>query len=444
MKSTLTVNQREYVLFHLNNIFELSSEIRKRMVFSEINDGYICFSQSSKGFDEDSVLWLDELPVLFSDSSDSPIYTFENGTLIFHHDLLKSAFYLLSGYQEYKSFQKDTLGRFPYEGSIQSKLKIIHRPVVNEYFELIADAIMVYCRYHKIFFNKRKLFKSFGLFLTHDVDRIDKYSVHTVKGKIKKDSIKKGIQWAFRWLNPFYRENPYWSYDYLNRIEDKLGIKSCYYFLNKDVKHEDSYYKFSNTRIRKLIVTLAKREKEIGLHGGVRSFNDSVMIKKNLRELQEVNRNIIMGNRQHRLIFNLPQTMKYLFDNNIYYDSSLGFAAHEGFRNSYCLPFKLFDFEQDKMINVWEIPLNIMDGTLFNYRNLSFDEARDSIMSLVKTVHKYHGVITLLFHPDFVDEEERPGVRVFYENILTMIMKENAQSVTGLEILELLGDINVH
>lgn len=444
MKSTLTANQLEYVLFHLNNIFELSPEIRKWMVFGKINEGHICFTQSSKDFDEDSVLWIDDLPVLFPESYDSPIYTLENGTLIFQHDLLKSAFYLLSGYQEYRSVQKDTLGRFPYEASIQSKLKIIHRPVVNEYFELIADAIKAYCRYHEISFNKRKLFKTFGLFLTHDVDRIDKYSIHTVKGKIKKDSLKKGIQWAFRWLNPFYRKNPYWSYDYLNTIEDKLGIRSCYYFLNKDVKHEDSYYKFSNAKIRKLIANLEDSSKEIGLHGGVRSSNDPALIKKNFMELQEVSQNTIMGNRQHRLLFNLPQTMKYLFDNNIYYDSSLGFAAHEGFRNSYCLPFKLFDFEQDKMINVWEIPLNIMDGTLFNYRNLNYDEALDSIRSLVEITKKYHGVITLLFHPDFMDEEERPGVREFYENTLTMIMKKNAQSVTGLDILELLGDINVH
>ena len=444
MKSTLTANQREYVLFHLNNIFELSSEIRKWMVFSEINEGHICFTQSSKGFDEDSVLWIDDLPVLFPESYDSPIYTFENGTLIFHHDLLKSAFYLLSGSQEYRSSQKDTLERFPYEASIQSKLKIIHRPVVNEYFELIADAIKMFCRYHSIPFNKLQLFKKFGFFLTHDVDRIDKYSFHTFKGKIKKGPLKIAIQRTLRWLNPFYRKNPYLSYYYLNTIEDKLGIRSCYYFLNKDVKHEDSYYKFSNAKIRKLITNLEDRSKEIGLHGGVRSSNDPTLIKKNFMELQEVSRNAIMGNRQHRLIFNLPQTMKYLFDNNIYYDSSLGFAAHEGFRNSYCLPFKLFDFEQDKMINVWEIPLNIMDGTLFNYRNLSYDEALDSIRSLVKITKKYHGVITLLFHPDFVDEEERPGVREFYENTLTMIMKENAQSVTGLDILELLGDINVH
>ncbi len=444
MKGTLTINQREYVLFHLNSIFELSPEIRKWMVFSDTIDGHICFLPSAKAFDEETVLWVDDLPVLFPNNFNDKIYTFENGTLIFHHDLLKSAFYLLSGYQEYGSSLKDSLGRFPYESSIQSKLKIIDRPIVNEYFELIADAIKMFCRSHNIPFNNNQQFKTFGFFLTHDVDRIDKYSIHTVKAKIKKDSFKKALKWTFRWLNPFYRKNPYWSYDYLNEVEDKLGLQSCYYFLNQDVKHEDSYYKFSNTRIRKLIARLENKNKEIGLHGGVRTSDDPDVIKKNLDELQDVSRNTIMGNRQHRLIFSLPQTMNYLFDNNIFYDSSLGFAAHEGFRNSYCLPFKLYDFELDKMINVWEIPLNVMDGTLFNYRNLNYDEAYNSVRALVKKIKKYHGVFTLLFHPDFLDEEEHPGIREFYEKTLTMIMGERAQSVAGFDILKLLGDINVH
>ena len=219
-----------------------------------------------------------------------------------------------------------------------------------------------------------------------------------------------------------------------------MGIPSAYFFLNRRVKHQDSYYQFGDVRIKRLIGKLEDEGKEIGLHGGVMSSKDPKVIKADLEALNKVSRYPVRGNRQHRLLLSLPDTMKHLESAGVRFDSSLGFAAHEGFRNSYCLPFKLYDFENDKMIDVWEIPLIVMDKTLFGYRKLSYDAAFNSIRELIDRIKQHRGVMTLLFHPDFLDEEEKPGIREFYERVLHMIMDKEFTYMNGKEIITLLGD----
>ena len=442
MKGTLTINQREYILFHLNHILELSSGIRERFVFGEKKEDSICFSQNPNAFDEKNIKQIGMCPVLFPVGEEEVFFTFNKGTLVFHHDLLKSAFYLLSGYQEYASTSKDILGRYPYEASLQHRMEIIDRPVVNEYFDILVEGIEVFCHYHKIPIQRKSIFGKGAAYLTHDVDRIDKYTFHTVKGCFKKSQFKKGFRWLFHWLNPVNHGNPYWSYPYLSQTENKLGLTSAYFFLNSRVKHQDSYYQFDDVRIKRLIQTLEEEGKEIALHAGVMSSNDPNVIKADLEALKKVSRQPIWGNRQHRLLLRLPDTIKHLESAGVRFDSSLGFAPHEGFRNSYCLPFKLFDFENDRIMDVWEIPLIVMDKTLFGYRKLTYDDAFNSIRELIGRIKRHGGVVTLLFHPDFLDEEEKPGIRNFYERVLNMIMNEEFKYMNGKEIITLLGDID--
>lgn len=438
MNGHLTENQRKYIIYHLDLFVEISPAIQDRIVFGVKEEGKICFFSQAEEYDFKKVKWLKGMPVLFPGDDRKEFYNFEYGSIYFNHDLFKSAFYLLSGYREYGTKEKDALGRFPYSASVQKELDIIYRPLVNEYFDIILEGFERYCEYHGLAFKRRTKDKAF-LFLTHDVDRIDKYTFHTVKAAFKKAKKTKAFLWLIKWLNPFYKKNPKWTYDYLEKCEKERRIHSCYYFLNKDVKHIDSYYSFTDERISRLITRLEKNGHSIGLHGGIRSCDDPIKISKDLELLNSVCRKPVQGNRQHRLSYKHPNTMRHLEENELLYDTTLGFAQHEGFRNSFCHPFKLYDFENDRMIDVWEIPLNVMDGTLFTYRNLTKEEAQKSVEKIITEVKRYNGVFTLLFHPDFLDEEERPGIRTFYESILDKCKSADLQSLTGGDILKKLG-----
>ena len=436
MKNALTIHQREYVLFHLAQSLELSSTICEKCVFSEQKDGHICFYQHDKELNENEIISIDNIPILFPGNNKNAVYTFKEGTLVFHHDLLRSAFYLLSGLQEYKSDQKDMLGRFPHEASIQYRLGVLQKPVVNYYFEWIKEGIKEYCSWHGIPFVQRRVFEKFGFFLTHDIDRIDKYHFQTCKNQLKKKKLKEFIIYLFKWLKPIKKENPYWSFNYILDINKRYGFRSTFFFLNKGVPHIDSYYRYGMKRIARLIQHLEAEDCEIGLHGTVQSADHLEIMQQNLKELKKVTAKIPVGNRQHRLSYEHPLTMSYLTESGLRYDTTLCYAGHEGFRNSYCLPFHLYDFEKDEMMQIWEIPLIVMDGTLFDYRGLSYDNAKRSVENIVREISRFHGIFTLLWHNSYFDEDVKPGIGQFYESLLHIVYERGGESLRGKDIVE--------
>src|SRR6185295_15555572 len=120
MKGFLNNAQIDYVLFHLAHHVQLIPEVKEYFSFARTLDeirrleGRIIFILSNQDLDTSKVIYINETPVLFPVLNDKAIFFIDdNGNLIFSHDLIKSSFYLLSGYQEYANPQsKDNLKRF--------------------------------------------------------------------------------------------------------------------------------------------------------------------------------------------------------------------------------------------------------------------------------------------------------------------------------------------
>lgn len=450
MNRLLNEPEINYVLSHLDLMMD-TEVLRECFLYQKAVDvrNQIIFIPHTGNL---SITDIDSLPVLFS-AKDKPIYSMdENGNLLFHHDLLKSAFYLLSGYDEqFVNTERDHWGRVEYEGSIQKELNIINRPIVNEYFDLILDGINVFLKYHgKSTLTKKKIFDSFGFLLSHDIDVIDKYGWPHLGYKIKElfglvtskhskfSVLKATLQSALQFVNP-RRANPYWNFDYLLNLERKHGIKASYYFLAEN-KEGGSRYAFNEKRLRKLFNQLKEEEHEVGIHGTTQTSRDREVLSKEIYSLEE-NANIsISGGRQHRLWLDIPATILNHEKAGLKYDSSYGFAEHEGFRNSFCFPFKPYDFENQRSIDVWEFPLMAMDVTLFSYRDLDRDAILNSIQTMLGEVKKHNGIFTLLWHNSFFDETLYPGVIEIYETILASISDQQPLALTGKKLVELLDE----
>ncbi|MFW6275650.1 MAG: polysaccharide deacetylase family protein, partial [bacterium] len=452
MKGRLTQNQIHYVFYHLNLFLDLNGEIKERILFvnnsSDLQNiksrGKIIFMLSENSLDHSKAIAIDNILYLFSNSKIKEHYRIENDNLIFNHDILKSAFYLLSGYQEQFPKQKDMHDRFRFAESVQYKLGFVDKPLVNYYFQIIIEGLKEFGKLNKIFITEKNYFKTFGFILSHDIDRVDYYSIHQIKYFIKgllglsqTGYSKKQLFFLLPHnivgcIFPFLKKDRYWSFEWLRKTETKLGIKSTFYFLLKGIKHHDAYYDVNEKRIRKIINYLENEGCEIGVHGTVGSYKDAGELKYCIKRLNKVTSEKIKGIRQHRLKFNHPETFKIQQNEGLIYDSTLGFAEHEGFRNSFCFPFKPYDFEKDRMIDIWEIPLMVMDVTLFNYRNLSFAEAQIKIENLIGEVNKFSGIFTLLWHNGYFDEIKFPGITDFYTGLLKRIMKKNPKADTGI------------
>lgn len=451
MKGILSENMIDYVLFHLRMNYSIPKKMMEKFKFilgvpNLTSDKKIYFLLSDKSLNEEEIHYNDGLPILFSVLDRKGFYHIEEGNLIFHVDLFKSVFYLLSGYQELSPDFTDNMGRYPYKLSIQNKLNMTRKPVVNYYFDIIYEGLTAYGKHFGLSPEKRKYFNDFCFFLSHDVDRIDTYTFYEWGFKVKQvlglaespfNKLKTtalAAKFLLNCLNILNRSNPHWDFEYHFALEEKFDFHSSFFFLPKGLLHQDAYYSFNEKRLKELFQLIEKKHCEIGLHGTVRSARQQSIFLDNLNEIKKYARNI-KGNRQHRLLFDVNATPLIYHKAGLLYDTSLGFAEHEGFRNSYCLPYKLYDHKNDCMLDTWEIPLAAMDVTLFMYRKHDIKSARDTIHVILNEVKKFNGIFSLLWHNGNFDETLNPGIRMFYENLLKDISDMNPDSLTGSEII---------
>jgi hypothetical protein len=284
--------------------------------------------------------------------------------------------------------------------------------------------------------------------LSHDIDRLDAYHFFETGFKFKqllgmaespynfKGKIREAVTALIHFLNPFSRKNPFWSFDTLMKWEAERGFKSTYYFLEKvGGRHLNSRYYFHEKRIISLLKKLSSSGHEIGIHGTIQSATDQSSMDQTVKNLQRSSPDPVMGIRQHFLKFKPGLTGQIQQKAGLRYDASLGFAEHDGFRNSYCWPFRIYDFQNDRPLDHWEIPLTVMESTHFYYRKLDLDASRKSIESLASEVVKFNGVFSLLWHNHFFDEHEFPGVTAHYTSILDYIQSLHMDGITGKEIL---------
>lgn len=456
MEGVLNKNKTDYVLFHLsciNDINGLIEHFRFLQDDEKANSSQknIYFRLTDKGLDYSRIKYHHGIPILYPINDSEEIFFLEDGNLFFNDDLLKSAFYLLSGYQEYNSKDMDQLGRYDFQSSIQYKLSITAIPVVNYYFQWILNGIDEFCKANGIKYNKQQHDHPFTFFLTHDIDRLRFYSLNNFLQRIKdilgitqnRQSKAKSFKQMFDILmnisgilkNP----DPWWNFEYLTTLEKKNGIISTFYFLQKDIKHRDSYYNFSDPEIKELIHKLIDLDCEAGIHGTISSASDLENMRWQKLELEKITGSAIKGVRQHNLIYSNPETARIHQEAKYQYDSTLGFAEHEGFRNSYCHPFRLYNFQQDKAFDCWEIPLNAMDVTLFHYRNMDIKSAKENLLKLISEIKKFNGIFSLLWHNNHFNEDLIPGITEFYEKLLHDIMQMGPLALRGEDIIKIVS-----
>lgn len=455
MERPLKKSEIDYVIFHLSHHCTLSDEIKERFVFThDANEApthrpSIFLFQSKQSMQPIELNWNGTLiPVLFPNPQSSNTFTSDyKNNIIVHQDFIKSAFYLLSSYQEHFLSDRDVHGRFPYEASIQKQLNIAYLPVVNYYFDILIAAIGQFCKQENIPFSRKRMFNEFGFFLSHDVDRIALYSwrqmahktmqlfglrptTNTIASTLK--SIASGI---LHLIAPGAIEDPWWNFKHIIKQETSLGIRSTFYFLSRQGKM-DSRFTFKNRRIRKLISQLNGDGFETGLHGSYYSIDNIAVMEKQIAEMKNTTGIDPKGIRQHYLRAEMPITLRLQQQVGFEYDTSLGFASHAGYRNSYCYPFKPFDFEKGEMLDIWELPLMLMEVSVLDYQKEGFTELESSAMKMIKEARKFGGFFSLLWHNCRMSDHDCPGVGSFYESFLSKIMQRGAESVTGSGIVE--------
>jgi hypothetical protein len=169
---------------------------------------------------------------------------------------------------------------------------------------------------------------------------------------------------------------------------------------------------------------------ELGLHASPACSSDAerLVYEKNLIE-KNTGRNIDSC-RIHRLEYHYKRTIDSLEQAGFLYDSTFGFNNAIGFRGGIShifMPYKK---------NVIEIPLMIMDMTLWKYLRLSPTNSLKLIQELINRATQNGGIITLNWHSDYASYDEFFTV---FRKTIEFLIRKDARFITINQINEFLG-----
>jgi peptidoglycan/xylan/chitin deacetylase (PgdA/CDA1 family) len=320
---------------------------------------------------------------------------------------------LFSRKEETGSSFRDQFERFPFYASSN---RDIFKPHVSKY--LIENG------YHVEYPEE----KPFAVCLTHDIDQIytsilekeNSANTHLIQGSLS------GFMhslWQMR-----SKKVPLWNFNDIFALEERYEAKSSFYFMAENEGEVDYLYPIEDCI--SVLGDIIDHGNEVGLHGGHTTYLRPEEMKSKKQRMEKLMNKKIIGYRNHFLRFKVPETWEYLREAGFLYDVTFGYADCVGFRNGMCHPFKPFNLNNGKTIEILEIPLTIMDVTFIHYMRLDIKKSWEITKRLIDTVMQYNGVLTVLWHNTYLMGDQLK----FYEKILSYCAEKNAWMTSGEEI----------
>jgi len=288
--------------------------------------------------------------------------------------------------------------------------------------------------------------KEFAICLTHDVDEAYPPLQHIFLSSLycmRYFDVNKIINPLISAINK-KKFNPYLNFQKIIALEDQYNAKSSFYFMSTD--RDIRRFRYNIEDLENELGFIIDCGWEVGLHGGFYAYDDLRELKKEKKRLEKALGKVVIGYRSHYLRFKVPDTWNLLYKAGFKYDTTLGYPDTMGFRNGMCHPFKPFDLNCNKQIDILEIPLHMMDGTLFQSTRLadeakylinpanSFDETWHIAKNLIDSVERCNGIVTLLWHSHVFNSPFRENWSRMYKKILDYCNKKNAWMTSGEEI----------
>ncbi len=275
--------------------------------------------------------------------------------------------------------------------------------------------------------------KNFALCLTHDVDRLFDT---TPKRQLLKQLMKqillfklgKAVKVLKKILSKNNEINDFKISETL-KFSEKYGAKSSFYFLALNPNEQDFNYHLEN--IQHIFSEIKQHNGEIGLHGSHTAYNNLEKLQAEKQKLEKAAETKILGHRNHYLKFETPTSWHNLANQNFTYDTTFGYADCAGFRNGMCHPYTPFSLKTNSYLDIVELPLIIMDCTLWKYMHLGKTEQLAVCKQIIDEVAKNKGVLTLLWH----NTEMQGHKGYLYEEILKYAQSKNAWMPTAIELV---------
>jgi len=337
-------------------------------------------------------------------------------------DVLKSCPHLLDRFllqEEYEKPVKDMHGRIPYWASQQRE---IFHPSVSEYLYQIGHITPIYPQNNE-----------FALCVTHDIDLIFKSigqkMMDSLESLLRKD-LSSFLYELLSFPNP---KNPFYNFEEILLLEKEYGVRSTWFF--QALEPGEPEFRYRLTDVSEAIKLITDAGGEIGLHGGFGTSENFELVEREKKRLEKILGKRVTGYRSHYLKFSVPHSWNILSEAGFEYDSTLGYTDCIGFRNGMCHPFKPINLKNQEYIDIIEIPLHVMEMSLFqHYMRLNIDEAFKLIREMIDAVHSCGGVFVVNWHNTGLLKESKE--RILFEKILGYCEENKAWMARADEIVK--------
>lgn len=368
---------------------------------------------------------------------------------------LRSVGFLLAREEEELNPRRDRWECFAGTYSSLYEMGVLDRPLVNLAAAELDRRIVAWATRHGLTPAPVPRWKNgarFAAVLSHDVDDLRLRSVDEALRLLSRArtpwsyALRKGAAQLVRsWRAPTTTDDPYWRFDQWAAEEDKHGFRSTFFVFppHPEAPHEfDPTYRLDDPvrfegqiqPFRSALRTLAERGFEIGLHASYRSYLSAERLQAEKSQVEKAIGRPITGIRQHFLRFEAPETWHAQLEAHFSYDSTLGYNEAPGFRAGIAAPYRPWDQSLEGAMDLLELPLTVMDGTLFRTLLLNGEQAARRTIEHLQIVEDVGGLAVLLWHPNGAAEEHFPGWWPSYREILNYLSGRSVWVATAAEI----------
>lgn len=369
------------------------------------------------------------LPVIYGKKINNKFVNISEKNIYIGLDIFGSSFFMLTRYEEIVVKEKDCHDRMEYGNSIAEKSNFLHRPIVNEYIELLYNIIK---SIDDTIIKKQKMYR---VIPTHDIDKplgmlydsklqILRHFAGDILIRRSFESLKTRIMECLEltFCKEKYIDKKLETYKFIINESEKYNLKDIFFFMNSKKSKFDGNYTVDDKNIKNIFRYISNHGHCIGLHPSYLSYKNENIIQeesKNINKvLNENNLKSIVGARQHYLKWCNPVTWQIYENANIKFDSSLTFAGKAGFRCGTCYEYSVYDLINRKKLKLKEKPLIVMDGTLTEYMKLNYDDALKYVVFLAEQCKLYDGDFVILWHNTTLDNLRE---RKFYTHMLSIV-----------------------
>jgi len=333
-------------------------------------------------------------------------------------DIFAAAFYMISRYEEYLPFKADEFGRFSAHSSLAWENGFLHRPIVDLWVKEWSRLLIV--KFQNLVFRKN----SFRSLVTIDVDQpfefLGKDVFRNLGGFFKEIGKKSGKAGERYRIVTKGEKDPWDVFDFIFKAIDESKNEARFFIPTGERTKYDVQPSWSNEEYRKLVKKIAGRY-QTGLHPSFYASEDKEKLKAEKERLEKIINAKIESSRFHFLRLRFPVSYANIYTSGITEDYSMGFADEPGFRAGIARPFPYYNLQSEKATKLRIFPFQIMDATLYRYKNLTPEGAAEVVSGLIDETRSVGGLFMTIWHnTSLLETGEWHGWRGVFESMLKL------------------------